>query len=734
MLNRCSFQGSRLILLLAAAALSLHASPIAHACNCDPNLESFNQQLTLGADLSDVGLNLLDPSGRTLQLQERVIRARRARLLAQGDVPPECQQAAALQRDKLDRLDVGTTLYLGFSSPDGDSSTLLTPVSNYRNLLSIAEQTYVSFGRSKCSRTDLGCLREKAGENLDTYAELQEEIPLESRENLYRYSAKVLRPNGELSAEELHALESFTSLMTTQGHEAFRARTQALAGTLSEPEKILLLSMMGDMMLQGYDDRRKENILDGSVVSTEAIFSNVQANFSRRRADFPESERGPLTSTAGVCRDIAVAQAVLARDLGLKKAVTVTFATEASHHTTLVVQSKSGDGKDIFLVDYDQITRRRSTDGSRLIRHTQDPYFRDHAVNYRLHDADGRPLGRVTSAKGKFLLEAAGFDARTYDPLASPRNDIIATSLVLGGAKQTAVRAVAGRDENDVKYLGLAADTQWGREDRMGPSEGWEQGGKTGMFAGVQLPNGETQTEFKPSHTDIAFVQLTESLYTPVYEPVSGLKLSAEAQVTGTGELHREFGSVSSKTHLRLPRGVSVDFAQTESGYLNTGVDGDTQGKVGGTAEYTFEDTGTTASVSADLRVSPEAKEVRASPGNLSSWRIIPLGMDLSTAVHQKLGSGWTAHGRFDTSIDRMGSRGLATLGASGQDLGVEAGWSGRMTSENGIPDLIQDNSLQRARLNTRYRLMDGMDLGGSVESNFENLTQGGIYLEGTFW
>jgi hypothetical protein len=56
------------------------------------------------------------------------------------------------------------------------------------------------------------------------------------------------------------------------------------------------------------------------------------------------------------------------------------------------------------------------------------------------------------------------------------------------------------------------------------------------------------------------------------------------------------------------------------------------------------------------------------------------------------------------------------------------------MTSENGIPDLIQDNSLQRARLNTRYRLMDGMDLGGSVESNFENLTQGGIYLEGTFW
>jgi hypothetical protein len=725
-------------LIIAVAALAAFA-PLTQtgvqACDCAPYLEAFERELSLGADIADIGLSVLDPSGRSIALNESLNQSRRARILRDSSIPAECREKFAREKGLLDYASVGTTLSLSLGTGDDSTWMDLSPgTSRMSRLLEVAGKAYRTepLDPSGCTpQMDReACVGQDSDERLDRFTRGLESMAPGERTSVYRRAARSAQLGRDLSPEEGNALTAFFQLISAKDFSEYRAHSRALAGSLSEREKIMLLAMMGGQMSLGYDRVRAKDNSDGSVVSPERLFSTSKANFS-----FTGLER---VDRAGVCRDMAVAQVMLANDLGLRKAVTISWAAGTGHHTSVAVQAKDGQGHDLYLVNYDNVTVQHGSDGSRLISLRSDPIIRDHSLTYYVHDANGQPLGSITSGKGKLLLEAAGLDARTFDPLARADNDIISGDILLGQRGKGRVSAIAARDEGGDLYLGASGDGTWGTgtvRPSLKDSKGWAHSGKAAIFAGTQIPMTPFRSGDTPDRTDLVMTGVTHTTYTPTLEleTLPGLRLQGNAGLDIMAEFHAEYGTVTKTTTKNVP-GATITSTWNESRYGTPGWDAEGQFRLGGTGEFELPSSGTLIRVSPTLRIKPDTHDIRATPTVASNWRVYANSLDLAGELQQSLGSGWRAHARGQAVLDRMGSRGLAAAGASSQDFAAEAGASGRLTSEEDVPEMIQDTSKKRGFMNVRYRLAPELDLGGSISTDFLQEHQSSLYLQGTLW
>jgi|GEM_PF-3380625 len=709
------------------------------ACDCSPYLEAFERELSLGADMTDIGLSVLDPSGRTIALNESLNQSRRARILGDPSIPAECREKWAREKGLLDYVSVGATLSMTLGTGSDAVWTDLSPgLARMRPLLDVAANAYITepAHTSACAPgidMDL-CVEQGSGERLDRYITNLDKMTPTERTAAYGRAARSAGFGRNLKQEEVHALDAFFELMAAGDFSDYRSRSRTLAGTLSEREKIMVLAMMGGQMSAGYDRDRAGKTSDPGIISPERLFAVSKANFS-----FTGLSR---TDTAGVCRDMAVAQVMLANDLGLKKAVTISWAADTGHHISVAVQAKDGQGHNIYLMNYDHVTLQQGVDGSRLVSLRNDSIFRDHSLAYYVHDANGQPLGSITSGKGKLLLEAAGLDARTYDPLARADNDIISGDIFLGRRGKGRVSAVAARDEGGDLYLGVSGDGNWGKgvaRPSLKDSNDWVHSGKAGVFAGTQIHESPFRAGNTPDRTDLVMTGVTHTTYTPTLQldSIPGLRFQGNAGGDVMASVHAEYGTITKTSTQTLP-GATVTSTWQEGQYNSPGWDGEGQLRLGGTGEFELPSLGTLFRLSPTLRIKPDSRDVRASQSVPSNWRVYANSLDLAGEFHQRLGSGWNAHARGQVVVDRMGSRWLAAAGASSPDFAAEAGASGRLTAEENVPEKIQDSSQTRGFVNARYRIASELDLGGSISTNFlqEFLQefQGGVYLQGTFW
>jgi len=728
----------------------LRAEPT--SCDCTQYLGDFVPQLSLSSDLDAIGLELLDPAGRSQELQHRREMSRRARLAQARGVPPECEEQFFAHLSRLEGQRLSTTvsgqLPLSHRNP---SKGLVQNTARPEVLLILAEQVFASAVPRSCAKSPCppGGFEKDFQQFLQHWSGLSAEKKLQklnrtgstpAADRISSFSqAMDLQPESrKASLSDIKLVDAYFSLMKASGDAEYFRTAETLAQTLNESEKVALVAMMGGKMLSGYDDVRKSDLLDGKSISFSKMRANTQRNFLGRTETLSEADRNSETQSLGVCRDIAVSQAILSKKLGLKKPVIIGYSMQSSLHATVAIEAKDDQGQTIYLVNYGAVATRKGTDGSRLLVQDQDPGMRDHSLVYRVFDAEGNPLGQLSSGRGKFLMEAAGFDSRSFDPLASVQNDLITGGTYFGKQSQTAVRMVAGRDESGDLYLGAASTHVWGKTKDSKPQDRFSSGGKVGGFIGTTLPTQHVPNPvFEPQRTDLATVLVQQTWFTPTLgakKDQPGLSVHGEAGVDLMAGVHAEYGTEDIHFRLEDPSGRTVGGGSiNQSGNTGVGGDGTLQGRIKGTVQYQSSDSDTRVRVSPEVRVHAGPQNVQNSALDFTYTRPSFGSFSLSAEIDHRFWRDWRAHARSLVVVDPMGSRGLAAVGVRNSDLAVESSISGRISSSSDAPRLIQDNSLNRLRFNSRYRLGNSVDLGTQLQLDEQTAPQAGIYLEGSF-
>jgi hypothetical protein len=704
---------------------------------CEPFLEETLSQTGLQTEYRNLGSEFLTLSPGSPYLQHKKIQLLVQNISMNASIPKQCRAKI------LDQLGLSSAVSIGFNfqgsfRPSGpEPTTSQAVIGKNISLFRLAVRAFDSEITSVCAPVNsAACLRRRGEQDLEKFQTFYSTHSQSERENIYRSTAEYWRPERLLQDHEARAIDVFLHVTTAPSYEESRVRLRGFSSLLTEQEKIAYLSISGDAKLFTYDDQRSENKEEAGIVQPREIFAAVRSNIGRKALSHPV-----LLQQAGVCRDIAIAQMGEAEDLGLPRSVMISYATNEFWHTTIAVESKDDQGNSLYLISYDSSLLRKNTDGSLALFQTESSAanLADNSLVYRLYDKKGNPLGRVSSGRGKFLLEAAGvMSPKTFDPRATPRNDLITTSIYYGKNRQGSAHLFAGQDEQGSLYAGAAATYQWGSTTPSGEvqaRETWSQNGKVGILIGSQLEPHHIE-EYTPARIDLFTVQLTQNFYTPTIELKDFSNLAIQGEVgfdlIGAGFVDR--GEKVYKLQFVNSRGEILKEIETKTtGYHDFGGDGDIQFRAGvnAQADLPFDKSSLLAKIQG--RFVPDTKDARETPLDITNLRVVPQALDASLTFRQPLESGadpLMGHLRFEATWDRMGSRGEVGIGATSNRWSVESGWSGRMTSAPGIPGLIQDGSLQRIHQGVQFKFSD-FNLGYQLRWHPRTYPEGMINFSG---
>lgn len=225
-----------------------------------------------------------------------------------------------------------------------------------------------------------------------------------------------INPKSDLSKlsfeDQVKTLESFANLylgtmiptgivmkeMAFQSMVSDSANWKTILGvardTLTNQQKIELVSKVGGFFGNRYNyDRFNLGDKATGYVSIEQLFDSVKSG-----------------KAGGVCRDIALAQTQMLRELGFKNNYVVTYKTLNGYHSD-VITTDPATGK-IVKFNYSEATEMKKGTGTAAL--IQDSTMPDHGLNFRIHDADGKPVTQVPSELGQMLREATGGDTRPF--------------------------------------------------------------------------------------------------------------------------------------------------------------------------------------------------------------------------------------------------------------------------------------------------------------------------------
>ncbi|WP_412474241.1 hypothetical protein [Halobacteriovorax sp. YZS-1-1] len=156
-------------------------------------------------------------------------------------------------------------------------------------------------------------------------------------------------------------------------------------------QKIYIGHILGHMMNNHYDHDRDP---DG-IVSQDEIYRAQRNGYD-----------------AGVCRDIAVAQATVLKDLGISETYILAYATAGDGHAMVIAQDP--DNKDrIVSLNYGEVRINESPSAQGL---SQDSSLADFGISYRIFNADGTPHDRLSTELGYVLNKVLGFDNNLSSP------------------------------------------------------------------------------------------------------------------------------------------------------------------------------------------------------------------------------------------------------------------------------------------------------------------------------
>lgn len=280
--------------------------------------------------------------------------------------------------------------------------------------------------------------------------------------------------------------------------------------TISTDDKLMLVQMFGASFNRNYDKARMDAGLKAKgVITLDQLLAAARYN-TEHAAEFrmhdylaalgvPTSD--PLVAQkAGVCRDMASAQAEMLEALGMRNVYVVGYAKRGSFHTSAIAGDPANPKK-VYKISYGGRQTSIGQEGAMALQQGKD----DVALNYWLFKPKGRSVKNVTSEMGKFLAEASGFDVQEIEPLAHVNGSLAAANVALGNRWET--RVFWGHDATGAMYLGGAADVNYG-EDTIAP-------GKLGIAMGMQSRPSDAYFTNGNTNLDFLYLHFEQRLRTP---------------------------------------------------------------------------------------------------------------------------------------------------------------------------------------------------------------------------
>lgn len=269
-------------------------------------------------------------------------------------------------------------------------------------------------------------------------------------------------PNTQTRERHVRLMDAFlTVLSATNSAESSAKLTLSGLGTrLDEEDKLELAQMLGALYVRGYDQKRmKEAASAKGTISFEEIQRAAKNNLAAVKwqdwaqqtgVEISEDSNLPKVISAGVCRDIAHAQAVVLKELGMKATKVISYGSGTMYHASVITRTQDGR---VVNINYGNLTTNPE----------KDPYLAlfqgrlDSTLNYRIFDPENGMEANTLSSLGAFLTDATGFEIKSIDPLARKSGDIIRGEMRLG--KATSVSAFRGAEATGASLVGGSVQT-----------------------------------------------------------------------------------------------------------------------------------------------------------------------------------------------------------------------------------------------------------------------------------
>lgn len=160
---------------------------------------------------------------------------------------------------------------------------------------------------------------------------------------------------------------------------------------LSTEQKLQLVSKLGGYFgnLYNYDRMEKGDKARGEFVDTAQLLDSVKNG-----------------TPGGICRDIALAQTQILKELGFDHNYVVSYKTLSGRHST-VITTDPATGK-IVKFNYNETTEMKKGSGTEAL--IQDTSMPDHGLGFNIYDTNGKPVTKVPSELAQMLKDSAGGD------------------------------------------------------------------------------------------------------------------------------------------------------------------------------------------------------------------------------------------------------------------------------------------------------------------------------------
>lgn len=207
-------------------------------------------------------------------------------------------------------------------------------------------------------------------------------------------------------------------------------------------QKLHFASLMGEAFGKNYDHQRAKNLFHAKALSSLDLLQALNEN-----------------RNAGVCRDIALAQAQFLTYLDIPNTFVVDYKTpRQGGHTTVITQDPNNPSQ-TYKFDYSEILTENTQSmlRSSLAQSGSHP---DVGLYYQIFDVNGSPVAQIPSALGTFYQEL--IQQKSEDPFLRSQENLgrVGIAVPLQGEMETLDGYVFGGETSEgdrVRGVAIAA-------------------------------------------------------------------------------------------------------------------------------------------------------------------------------------------------------------------------------------------------------------------------------------
>jgi hypothetical protein len=213
---------------------------------------------------------------------------------------------------------------------------------------------------------------------------------------------------------------------------------EELGSHLDSDRKIELAALMGGVFASHYDYKR----LGGGkgIVSFTDLLKAAQTN-----------------TDAGVCRDMAQAQAKALKAMGMDQCYVTSYQTRGGGHAVVLCQDPQNKDK-VHTINYNFITKTETKDA--LGHFEMNSTIPNTGVEVKVYNNEGKPISSIPTNLGVLLYEMSGGNPKDLDPMLKSRNSIIGVSLL--NKKMTSIHAGIGFSPDGDKLMAMSVGMKTG--------------------------------------------------------------------------------------------------------------------------------------------------------------------------------------------------------------------------------------------------------------------------------